>query len=187
MDDYDDFDVGFEQDQPLPPYNAITREEFDACWQTSLTADGESAGELLSQLTDECGFAMDDQPQFAEALETPVNFEMSGVSRLQIIEEICSQVGLYPRYRLDRFALAAGPRPYPIAFAGPFLVEVRELQENPPHGTGMITLQFTGCTMSPDVNSWLQSGSQVSAIASVRGTGEVDVSEHHCGRCRRNR
>lgn len=176
-DDLVNFDVGFDDDQPLPPYNAITREEFDTCWQTSINVTDTPAGDVLRPLLDECGFEREEQPEFDEALTQPVTVELTDVSRLEIIEEICQQVGLSPRYRLDRFALAEGPRPYPITFAGPFLVEVRELQENPPYGTGMISLQFTGCTMSPDVNSWLQASGHITATTSVLGAGDINLAD----------
>ncbi len=180
--EFDDFDFGFDEDQPLPPFDAVTLEEFDASWKTSLTASGEPAGELLQRLAAECGFNIDDQPELAAALETPVTFELVDVNRLQIIEEICTQAGLYPRYRLDRMKLSEGPRPLPVLFVGPFLVEARDLQEQVPYGTGSIAVQITGCTMSQDANSWLQQKSErlgisepLATIDSVLGTGAVDI------------
>lgn len=180
--EFDDFDFGFDEDQPLPPFDAVTLDEFDASWKTSFTASGEPAGELLSRLASECGFTLEDQPELTAALETPVNFELVDVNRLQIIEEICSQAGFYPRYRLDRIKLSPGPRPLPVAFVGPFLIEARDLQEQVPYGTGSISVQLTGCTMSQDANSWLQQqsddfGAPLAVIDSVLGTGEADLMD----------
>jgi hypothetical protein len=177
---FDDFDFGFDEDQPLPPFEAVTLEEFDASWKTSFTASGEPAGAVLKELTAECGFTLEEQPELAAALETPVTLELADVNRLQIIEEVCNQAGLYPRYRLDRMKLSEGPRPLPIAFVGPFLVEARDLQEQVPYGTGSIAVQLTACTMSRDANSWLQSegdgfGPPLATIEGVRGSGDVDL------------
>jgi hypothetical protein len=78
----------------------------------------------------------------SEPLSKPVTIKLDAVSRLQAIEGIAGQVGLYPRYTLRKLGFRQGPRPLPAIFAGPFMVEVSRLDEAVPYATGSVDLRL---------------------------------------------
>ena len=68
-------------------------------------------------------------------LSQPVTLKLARGSRLEAIDQICRQIALYPNFpesSLDTMTLRKGPRPWPAVFAGPFLIEVIDLNENVP-------------------------------------------------------
>lgn len=138
----DDFSFGFEEEDPLPPVEAVTIDEFNSAWQTSLDVSDKPAIEVLRQLAEECGLELQEEDDVAEALAKPVTVKLDAVSRLAAIEEIAGQVGLYPRYTLRKLGFRQGPRPLPAVFAGPFLVEVAGLDEAVPYATGSVELRL---------------------------------------------
>jgi len=140
--DFDDFSFGFEEEDPLPPVEAVTIDDFNSAWQMSLDVSEKPAIEVLRQLAEECGLEPQEEDDVAEALAKPVTIKLDAVSRLEAIEEIARQVGLYPRYTLRKLGFRKGPRPLPAIFAGPFLVEVARLEEAVPYATGSVELRL---------------------------------------------
>lgn len=75
----------------------LTAEEFDAQWKIDFVARDRTAEDALRELTAGLGLALDTR-DVESALAQAVTVGLSGVSRLQAIEEVCSQVNLYPVY-----------------------------------------------------------------------------------------
>ena len=169
----------------LAEFQSMSASQFEAAWRIDLQADQQPARVLVERLAAEMGLRIANSADHAAALDAPVTLQLRGVSRLQALESICSQVGLYPDYRrpfevatggifagmaqalgvlagqsakpvepvkpeepvVEEFSLPAmtlrsGTRPIPLAFAGPFALEVVELLEFPPDGTGELNLCF---------------------------------------------
>lgn len=140
--DPDDFDFHYDEEDDLPPPEAISSEDFNKAWKVSVAFEQRPAGEVLSELAAGCGLSLFEQPDFAEKLTQPVTIRLEDVSRLQVIEAVCEQLNLYPRYKLKTMAFAEGPRPWPAAFAGPFCISVLNLDEYVPYGAGQLELEF---------------------------------------------
>ena len=154
---FDEFEFHYDEPDELPPPDAITKDEFDAAWKIDLKAEDGNAGELLKSIADECGLSFFSQPEMEPRLQQPVSIDLSGVSRVQAIEEICEQLGIYPRYRIKTIAFAEGPRPYPVAFAGPFMVSVKRINEYPPYATGEVEFDCVAIGMPTSMISQLES------------------------------
>ncbi|MEZ6059631.1 MAG: hypothetical protein R3C19_04650 [Planctomycetaceae bacterium] len=130
----------FEQPDLDPP-GQIPVEEFDAAWQVSIDESAVPAGDLLRRLADELHLEWVEPKEELPQLRELVSVSISGVSRLQAIEQITEQVGLHPRYLMKKITVAAGPRESGVGFAGPFLVEVGEVEELIPAGAAQLTLR----------------------------------------------
>jgi len=139
---FDEFSFGFDEGDPLPPVEAVSVDDFNAAWQTSLDVSSKPAIEVLRQLAGECALEVQEGGDVAGPLSQPVTIKLEAVSRLGAIEEVAKKVGLYPRYTLRKLGFRPGPRPLPVAFAGPFLVEVAGLKEVVPYATGSVELRF---------------------------------------------
>jgi len=149
---------------------AVDVAQFEAGWKAALDARGRPAGEVLTQLAEQVGLVAELPPQFAEALATPVSVDVTGKSCLEAIENVCTEVGLHPVYPAlesprmtffqddskeeeprNRLSLAAGPRKFPVAFAGPLLWEVTRVEEFPPNGTGTLFTALRAYGLPPMV------------------------------------
>jgi hypothetical protein len=195
----------------LAALEGVTASQFEAAWRIDLEADQQPGRELVERLAAEMGLRIANAAEHAEALDAPVTIKLRDVSRLQAMELVCNQIGLYPDYRrpfetvsggivagmaeamgalagqsekpaeaskpedpaaesvsLPALTLRAGKRPIPLAFAGPFGLEVTQLQEFPPDGTG--TLQM--CVFAGGVPASLSTywGGTLRLSTDFRGT-----------------
>jgi len=160
----------------------VTPEEFAAAWQTDVEAEDVPAVELLRKLAREAGRPIDAPagqtgaklPEDVEAaLARRVSVHLHRVSRFQAIEEICRRVGVYLDYSLlypiNQQLLGQfrpGKRPSPVAFAGPFLLEARGVQEDYPNAAGQLTLALYTTALPPKIEALFAT---VPLSASVRG------------------
>lgn len=140
---------------PLPPVEATTLDAIQTAWQISVDYQNLPAIEALRDVTRKCGLSIFDQPQLADTLNQTVNVTMSDVSSVQVIEEICTQVKLHPRYKAGAVAFSRGPRALPITFAGPFIVEATETQELVPSAFGKVKFQCFAAALPTEVTSRL--------------------------------
>lgn len=160
--DFDEFLYHYDEEDELPPPSAITAEEFNKAWQTSVNLENVAAADAIAQLAEESGLKVFEQPELADRLQQEVSIALTNVSPLQAIESACEQIGLYPRYKLKTIAFAEGPRPYPAVFAGPFVVFVEDLQQHPPHPTGHLTLTMFAAGLPTPMVSQMASLNTVS-------------------------
>lgn len=139
---FDDFDFHMDEEDELPPPEAISMEDYDAAWKTSIDVTDKPAIDVLQQMADESGLKVFDQPDLAETLKQPVRVQLDGVSRLEVIENVCQQLGIHPRYQLKTVAFGEGLRSHPATFAGPFLVAVHDFESFAPYPTGRLEFLF---------------------------------------------
>ena len=174
--------------------SAVTSAEFESGWRNTEDFRGQSAADALAALAAGLDLAID-VTNHSAALARKVEADVFGLSRLEAMERIANEAGLYPEYpSIDMWtggmvgamteALATGigelidstisglpdaaanadpsamsneaalqanavkfvegPRPWPVAFAGPYIVCVGELEENAPHATGAIAVVTKG-------------------------------------------
>ena len=126
----------------VAPLEAITLDEVQNAWKLSVDYQNQAAADALRDIAEKCGLEIFDQPKMKETLQRKVSVKLDDVSAVQVIEEICRQVDLQPRYKAGAVALWDGPRTLPIAFAGPFLVEVTKTREFIPNAFVKLELQY---------------------------------------------
>lgn len=182
---------------------ALTKEEFEAQWRNNTDFTGRPALEALNELAKSMGLVVF-PGDYAEKLRAPVESNVRSLSRMEAIERIANESGLYPVYprqqqlgglagtmvtALDEgmtsmlspdtsaisvkggiaqpdtkhetdatdeppansITFKPGPRKYPAAFAGPYMVYVDDVTENVPHGTGEVTVAAAAYGLDPGV------------------------------------
>ena len=130
----------------------ISEESFAASWRVDVEGEGRAAGELIADLLQPTGLEMI-AGEHEVALSTAISLSLSEVSRIHAIESIAASAGLYPVWpdlaaagygaedgQPEKLTFAAGERIHPTAMAGPFLIEVSELEEEAPRPIGELTL-----------------------------------------------
>jgi len=85
--------------QALTAVETVSLTEFEAAWKINLNVDQQPAQQVLERLVAEMGLRIANGAEHAAALNQPVSIQLTGVSRLQAVESLCSQIGLYPDYR----------------------------------------------------------------------------------------
>lgn len=146
----------FLRDLPaLPPLAPVSTDEVDNAWKRSVDYQSMPAADALQDIAGQCGLQIYDQPKLAEVLQQPVTVQQTDVSAVQVIEEICSQVGLHPRYKAGALALSKGERTLPVAFAGPFIIECTRTNESIPNAFATIQLQCFAAGLPTAVTSRL--------------------------------
>lgn len=205
--------VRFEHLRPM------SEEEMEQAWRVSEEMGDTTALEAIQRLAEPLGLTVF-PGDHAGALAKVVSADVAGQSRLEAIETVCAEVGLYPVYpspqTLSGFAGAmvealadgmstmllsedsaiainvsgvnnegvtageeseappanaiqfqAGPRPYPVAFTGPFLITVDEVEENVPHATGEVYVAARGYGIDPGVLMLLSDYGETSVFERV--------------------
>lgn len=112
-------------------YGYPDREAFDATWKRFFTFNDVPADEALSMLCDAAGLEARGLQAVNEQLDRSIRLNLSGVSPVEALERFCEEIGVHPEYEESDNAadssevwLRQGPRRWPAAFAGPFLVAV---------------------------------------------------------------
>lgn len=164
---------------------ALSNDEYESTQKNAVDYRGKTAGDALADSAEGLSLTIHGVG-FESELQQEVTVSVEGLSRLQAIESICEQLGLYPVFpdmndymggfggamvsalaegmetmlaetlgglpddaqaieapaepATNAIQFAKGPRPYPIAFNGPFLFEITELKENAPVPTGRIQM-----------------------------------------------
>jgi hypothetical protein len=142
------------EDLAADDLRGMTAEEFERAWKQDLVVSDRPAGEVIAELARELGMQLERRAEVEAALGRPISMELAGRSRFELLETVCHSVGLHPGYSATAGSLGYGPngqppsislregaRPLPAIFAGPFLVEIEELDEYAPHATGMLNLR----------------------------------------------
>lgn len=88
---------------------SVSSRAFEAAWKIDIDIQQQPARVELERLSAELGLRMGNLEEHAAALDKPVSLQLQGVSRLQAIEQICSQVGLYPDYTQQPDMAGGGP------------------------------------------------------------------------------
>lgn len=166
-------DFGGLQNEPAPPLDAVTIEQFNAAWQITLKAVDQPAGELLRQLAD--GLGLEVSATLEVDIDQPVSLDIEGRSRFEAIEEICQAIKMTPVYSADKLSLKPGARPLPVAFAGPLLIEVVEFKTRTDTATGDLSLRAFNTGLSPAVLHQLNKQMGATSIESVTDVAGNDL------------
>ena len=156
----DEFEEPGIKDIAVAKLEALSPERWEASWKTDLDVTDQPAGPVLRRLARELGLSIEATAAQERDLERPIRLKLGGRSRLEMVEEVCRRVGLYPAYSDDVLSrgdygktihLKKGPRPWPVTFAGPFRVTVEGVQTKADAGTGELRLRFLALGLPPAV------------------------------------
>lgn len=136
----DRFGMGRNKTAP-PAISTVSLTDVQNAWKLSVNYQQQTAKAALLEMADKGGLKIHEQPDFEEALQKIVDVKMDNVSVVQIIEEICRQADLHPRYKAGGVALSKGPRALPITFVGPFLLEATKTHEMLPNAFVQVEFQ----------------------------------------------
>lgn len=139
----------------LPPVAAISVERVRNDWKQSVNYQQIPALDALQDIAEKGGLQILDQRNLQDILRQPITLQQQDVSVVQVIEAICTQVGLHPRYNRGNLALGLGPRRLPATFSGPFIIECIETFEAIPNARGQITLQCFAAGLPQQTTSCL--------------------------------
>ncbi|WP_152053729.1 hypothetical protein [Tautonia marina] len=167
---------------------AVDLEAFRQSFTVDLALDGRPAGAVIAELAAPIGLELDRSKAPAEALDQPVTLTAEGLTRLEAIERVCEAVGLSATYGSDpaegflgsfegdAVTPVAGPRPWPVAFAGPFLIEVTGVEQQP-SGTGTLGLRVLGVGLPPAITAMMAADPfhEPIAIRSISGPGNQEL------------
>jgi hypothetical protein len=145
-----------------------------AGWQTAVTAEKQPARDVLKALAGELGLAASAQllmTPVGKALAEPVSIKLQGRSRAESIAEVCRQVNLHPDYLGGVLSFKIGPRPGPVAFAGPFQVTLAAVKEFPASATATVSLKLVALGLPELVTVLTLDDGQALEIVRVRGHG----------------
>jgi len=152
---------------------AISTQDQEDAWRISFAANGQPAGQILAALLSDTNLTLETETR-ADALAEGVTLQLSGVSRIQAFESVCAAVGLIPIYpspmsweNPNQITFDASGRPRAKTFAGPFLIEVVELEEQAPNTTGSLSLAIHALGLAPEVLAYQTEMVQMLAIDSI--------------------
>jgi hypothetical protein len=141
-----------EAERAADTFRSMDRKEFEAAWQQPLEVKDRPAGQVLRDLAEKWGMQLKlTELQEQRVVGRPITLQLQGRSRWEILEEVCRKVGQYPVFNRETNFFGGGvtqvlslnplPRSLPVAFAGPFRVEVMDVSEFAPQATGLLQVQ----------------------------------------------
>jgi hypothetical protein len=149
----------------------LDRDQFDAAWRTTLDVSDRPAQTVLQPLADSLHLSLNTAVSRSLGEPAPltraVSLKVSGCSRLEAIEEVCRRLDLYPQYSSGTLSFGHGPRPWPVGFAGPFLIEVEDFKEYPQYARGILQLKL------------LAAGLPMPLVGPIRATFRVRDAQGH--------
>ena len=183
----------------------VTRDAFEKTWRVAKEYGGEPVGAAIEAIAAELDLAVDAGPH-GKVLAAPVSASLGGKSRLEAIELLAAQVGLHAvfpslrdaeiarqraawnRERGERSADAAaerltvrleeGARATPIAFSGPFVVEIADLEEKVPYATGSAGVVLRAFGVEPGLLTLLDDLGESVTIGRVVDSGGRSLKKH---------
>lgn len=166
----------------------IDAAQVEAAGMIDVEGAGRPARAVLAEVLTESGLEFVAE---LDALDQPVDLQLTGVSRVEAVERIAGAVGVHPIWpaaeaqvwdaaeaRPEPLTFAAGPRPRPATFAGPFLIEASEVVEHAPRPTGELTVTARALGLPPAAVAFAAPMSELVALETVRGpAGQVLVDD----------
>jgi hypothetical protein len=159
-------------------YQALTQidiQQFAPSWQRNLDEQNKPAREVLQLLTNELGLKWYPTVNPLEELNKSVSVKMQDWSRLEAIEEVCRRADLHVEYSPNGVTWRKGTRSLPVAFTGPFRVEVKQLQEFPSYATGSLKLGYSAVGLPELVARLLREEREVLRIEEVTAADGRDL------------
>jgi len=165
---------------------AVTLDDVHRSWRVDVDGAGRPLRDVVAELVRGTGLELaDDTPL------SPVELELTGVSRAEAIERVAAAAGFHPIWppaeatfdfegEPEPLRFASGPRPCPATCVGPFLVEVVELAERAPHAVGTIELAVRALGLAPEVLAFQTESNEVLFVERVRSgaTALTDEALH---------
>ncbi|MEK7793464.1 MAG: hypothetical protein AAB353_02995 [Candidatus Hydrogenedentota bacterium] len=166
----------------------VTEAAYESMWKNDSAFKDKTKLDALNALAAGLGLAVD-PGEFADKLASKVDVDVENISRADAIERICASAGLYPVFPdapedLGEFgdaadseeqssrpaiALAEGPRPYPVAFGGPFVFSVDDLTDNAPVPIGSLTFAVRAYGLDSALLDLLTNNSEATNIERLVG------------------
>ncbi|MCP4645352.1 MAG: hypothetical protein GY851_33220 [bacterium] len=114
-------------------FGFASRESFEKTWQIDVNIADRPLGEVLAELTEPYDLEIRARQVGEDILDQPVSIQLAGVSRVEAMDAVCRQVGVYPDFAGgvygglgSRVSLMSGQRPGVSTYAGPFLVTLED-------------------------------------------------------------
>jgi len=152
-----------------PPLSPAELNAFNGGWQLHGRLAG-TASAVLDSMTSRFGIESD-WSAAEDAAAHPVAVELEGRSVLQAIDDIARQADVHPVFESGGVTLAPGPRLQPVAFAGPFMLEVTGVSEYAPYAVGTIEVTLSALGLPSDVLNALDGQSDLLSV-----NGATDAS-----------
>jgi hypothetical protein len=116
---------------------------FAALWQTDLDVRDRPARKVMGKLVEEFGVPPIGSSGPGVAWDQRISLILKGCSREEALETVCRQVGCHPRYDRPLIEFEPGPRPQPVGFAGPLMIQATGVTESPEFATGRLSLELS--------------------------------------------
>ncbi len=189
----------------------VDPKKFNSDWQLDINIEDKTVQEAIETLIRPLGLSLF-TCGFEQELSKKITFHKKKISRLQVIEIILNELGLYPVYPdismggLREFGTAItdsvsemfvqsggpfkmekegktlstqnipspnsllvkrGPRPYPIVFTGPIMIEIEKVVEKVPLATGLVSIIIWGADINKSALVLLKESEEAAMIEDV--------------------
>lgn len=170
---------------------AVAVEDHERAWRIDVKFVDEPVREVLGELLGPDWTL--DATGVEDHLSRGVTLESTGLSRIEAVERVARQVGVYPVWpALDGFEpsetltvrFAAGARPLPVEFTGPFAVEVTDLAEDAPNTVGDVEFAVRSVGIAPSALAYQGETVELLTFERLRGPADevlTDENVHHLG------
>jgi hypothetical protein len=162
---------------------AVDAQKFAASWRVDIDVQDRPAEEVLKTLCpQQWSHPLTLRSDAVKAaLSKPVTLHIQGRPRLEAIHDVCRQVGLRPEHGFGMLHFRAVGEPFAVAeswpavYVGPFQIQlVEEVQESPPHATGLLKLRIQAPEL-PAVVARLLSSQDRPPVVQVTAAGGRDL------------
>lgn len=166
----------------------VTQAQFESMWKNDSAFKDKTTLEALNALAAGLGLAVD-PGEYADKLASKVDVDVQNISRAEAIERICTSAGLYPVFpdapedwgasgddAQPAIALGEGPRPYPVAFGGPFVFSVDDLTDNAPNPIGSLTFAVRAYGLDSALLDLLTNNSEATNIERLVGPNDEPLT-----------
>ena len=129
----------------------LAQVDAEAGWMAPETLAGGTYTEVLEGLLEGSQLALD-PGHWAEHADQTCPTKITGLTRAQALEQVAQSLDLVPVYPDSNpwdhstpiLTFEKGPRRLPVAFSGPFVIEITKLTEGVPYGSGQIRVAARG-------------------------------------------
>ena len=163
------------------PKATVVRAVPGTPWKMNLDIRGRPAREVLRAQAKGLGLALEESTVQDGSLDRALTLNLRGKSRFEVIEEVCSQLQIYPVYGEGALLLAPGPRPYPAAFAGPFFAVVEGMEPFPDHAAGAMQVRVLAAGLPPGALRLMKDASDPVRVESALSANGEELYDEQIG------
>jgi hypothetical protein len=167
----------------------VSEAEHESSWRVDVVGEGRPTIEVLSELVGSEGLSID-AGEHEDALWTPFALTLQNVSRVEAVERVAAAAGLHPiwppanpstwssdQQTSSALTFGSGKRPWPVVFAGPFLVEVTGVDEHAPNAVGTLSLAVRALGLAPGALAFQDDMVEVLRLDRVRSDQELPLTD----------